>query len=964
MRRRPGLPAALGALAAALLALGAPSARADFGLLPGAAGFSAAALEADGEPATLAGAHPYALRVQLGFSPDPALEAEPGAPFSEGDLKDLEIELPPGLLENPTAVPTCSELDFHTPRSSSYGPTRSGESCPGESQIGLIGIHSGTTTRYFGLFNLTPPPGHPSRFGASPFGAPLVFTPRVRQGGGEYGLTLSSSNFSQLFDLSGLELEVWGLPWDSAHDGQRGDCLNESTPGSPPAQCPISLAGQSHSAWPYLTLPSECSQPPLFAVTADSWQQPGARLPSGEPDLSSPGWRHAQTAAESLTGCDQLAFFSTATVALSSAAVSSPTGLSFRLSTNLAALRVPSGRLASRMKRATIALPAGLTVNPAVASGLDACSEAQYAAEGVGTAPGAGCPNPSKIGTLRLETPLWGDEIGGSIFLARPYQNPFGTELAVYLVARSAARGILVKVAGELRADPQSGQLTASFDRLPQLPYTNLVAEFREGQRAALVSPPACGVYSTQVEMSPWSDPGAVLGQSSSLSISSGIGGGGCPGGSAPFAPGATAGALNGNSGAATDFYLHLTRRDGEQEITSYSAVLPRGVTGRIAGIPYCPDAAIEAAKSKSGRAEEAQPSCPSGSQIGRTFVGYGVGLAPAYAPGRMYLAGPYRGSALSVVAIDSAAVGPFDLGVIVIRSALRIDPLTAQLSIDSTASDRIPHILGGIPLRLRDIRIHIDRPGFTINPTSCEPASVVSILTGSGARFSDPSDDGTASATNLFQVSNCSARGFAPRLSLGLSGPTRRARYPSLRAVLVPRPGDANLRRVVVTLPHTEFLAQNHIREVCTRARFDAERCPPESVYGTATAQTPLLDGALTGPVYLRSSQNPMPDLVVDLRQGPMRIVLGGQLDSVDHGRIRASFDDLPDAPLTRFVLTMRGGSRSLLVNSANLCAARAPAAASLVAQNNKAEQAAPALRTRCQRAGKGGKRSRRGGR
>jgi hypothetical protein len=302
-----------------------------------------------------------------------------------------------------------------------------------------------------------------------------------------------------------------------------------------------------------------------------------------------------------------------------------------------------------------------------------------------------------------------------------------------------------------------------------------------------------------------------------------------------------------------------------------------------------------------------------------------------------MYLAGPYHCAPLSVVAIDSAAVGPFDLGTVVIRSAFAVDPQSARLSIDSAASDKIPHIIDGIPLHLRDIRVYIDRPNFTLNPTSCEASSFTSTLSGSGVRFGDPSDDGSASVTNLFQVSNCSARGFAPKIGLRLRGPTRRGGYPALRAVFTTRLGDANAKRVAVTLPHTEFLAQNHIRDICTRERFAAQSCPSSSVYGRAVAYTPLLDGPVSGPVYLRSSDNPLPDLIADLHAGSIRIVLDGRIDSVGNGRIRAIFDPLPDAPVTRFVLNMQGGRKGALVNSADLCADPAFATARMVGQNNR---------------------------
>ena len=395
-------------------------------------------------------------------------------------------------------------------------------------------------------------------------------------------------------------------------------------------------------------------------------------------------------------------------------------------------------------------------------------------------------------------------------------------------------------------------------------------------------------------------------------------------------------------------FYLHLTRTDSEQEITSYSAQMPPGLLGKLKGVPYCPEAAIAAAARGSGFGELREPSCPAASSIGHTVSGYGLGSVLAYAPGGLYLAGPYHGAPLSIVAIDSATVGPFDLGVIVVRSAIRVDPRTAQVSVDSAGSDPIPHIVKGIPLHLRDVRVYIDRPGFTLNPTSCERFRVTSSLGGSGAELRLSADDTVAAVISPFQVSNCSALGFEPRLRLSLEGATRRGGYPALEAVVRPRPGNANIGKAAVALPPSIFLAQNHIDGICTGPQFAAERCPAASVYGHAQAITPLLGQPLEGPVYLRSSGNQLPDLVADLSGAGIRIEVGGRIDSVDGG-IRGSFDVLPDAPVTKFTLTLKGGKRGLLVNSEDLCATQARASARMIGQNNHLASLRPRLAVGC---------------
>jgi hypothetical protein len=947
-------PVRLAAIAVAVAAwLPAPAAQA-FGI----EGLSVAATEAGGAPASLAGSHPFALRTEIGFQP------------GTGDARDLFLALPPGLIENPGAVPACTQADFHTPRSSPYEtPSRSGESCPEATQIGLVRIDTGAApggSRYFGVFNLAPPPGSPSQFGFAPFGAPIVFTPHVREAGGEYGLTLASHNLTQLFDLQGMGLTIWGSPWDLGHDGQRGDCLNEAEPASPHAQCPVPANQRTHSPQAYLTLPAACSSPLAFAASADSWQQPGGYLPSGDPDLSQAGWQSAGSQLPaSLEGCGQLDFSAQAFARPTSEFVSSPTGLGFELETSQAGLLGPNGRLSSQIEKATIVLPEGMTINPSVGAGLGACTLAQYAAETSSSAPGAGCPNPSKVGTVTLETPLVNGLLAGSLFIATPFQNPFGSPYALYFVAKSPERGFIVKVAGRLDADPGSGHLIATFDDLPQLPYSDLEVDFRAGQRAPLVTPAACGTYTSQILLNPWVDPTASLRRNSSFKLTKGLAAGGaCPSGGAPFAPHAVAGTLNANAGSATSFYLHLTRSDAEQEITSYSAQLPPGLLGKIAGIPFCPDAAIESAKGRSGFEEAASPSCPAASEIGHTYSGYGAGLAPAYSAGRFYLAGPYHGQPLSVVAINPAIVGPFDLGTIVIRSAIDVDPHSARVTIDSTASDPIPHIFAGIPLRLRDVRVHVDRPGFMLNPTSCAPFQVASTLTGSDAPFANPRS-ATAQASAPFQVSNCSSLRFAPEVALRLSGPSRRGAYPALKVAVTPRPGDAGIAAAAVTLPPSQFLAQSHIRGVCTKGQSAAEACPASSIVGHARAETPLLSSPLEGPVYLRSSANPLPDLVIVLNGSPgIHIALEGRIDS-SHRGIRGTFEGLPDAPVSKFTMTIFGGrKRGILVNAENLCRRPQQAIARLVGQSNLGEALKPRVDVKCAKKRKRGKRKRgRGG-
>jgi hypothetical protein len=910
-----------------LLGAGANVASAAFGFLPGSEGFQVAPLAEGGAPAVTAGSHPTALRLSVGF--------KAGANFTEGDVRDLSLELPPGLIENPSAVAACTQAAFHTQRSSPFEESRSGESCPDRSQVGVATITSsqgGGETRSFGIFNVQAPPGAPSELGFSPYGAPITFIPAVRQADGEYGLTLRSRNITQLFDTKRLELTIWGNPWSVLHDAQRGDCLKEEEPAFGWSKCSVGRP-KANPATAYLTLPTSCEGPLSFSAVSSAWQG---------------GEASATATAPALEGCNSLAFNPKPAGRLSDPRASSPSGYDFEIAQDTSGILDPARLAPSAVRKAVVALPEGVSINPSVGAGLGVCTPAQYEAETPTSPPGAGCPNESKIGDFRVKSPLFDEMVEGSLFLAAPFQNPFNSLIAVYLIAKAPERGILVKVAGNLAADPATGRLTASFDRLPQLPYSSLIVHFREGQRSPLASPPACGTFNTAVDLTAWRDASLTRHTDSPAQITAGVGGGPCPVGTPPFAPTALAGSINSNAGSYSPFYLRLARTDTEQEITHYSAQLPPGLLGKIAGIPYCSEAAIQAAKGRSGVAELQHPDCPATSLIGHTYSGYGLGSVLSYAPGNLYLAGPYHGSPFSVVAVDSALVGPFDLGVIVVRSAVKVDPQSAQVSIDSAGSDPIPHIIDGIPIHLRDVRVYIDRPNFALSPTSCNRFSVASTLNGSGAVFSNPADDTTANAIYNYQAFNCTSLAFKPRLALRLKGGTKRGDKPSLRVTYTPRAGDANLASAQVTLPPSLFLAQNHIKTVCTNAQFAREACPAGSVYGKATAYTPLLEAPLSGPVYLRSSANLLPDLVFALRGRGLRIDLTGKIDSVKGG-LRGSFEGLPDAPVSKFVLVMNGGKRSIIEVAANLCKEEQLATTRLIGQSNQGLKGHPEVKAQC---------------
>jgi hypothetical protein len=970
MRRLSAM--ALVAVAPLLLA---STASASFGFKPGKEGFAVAVKTEDGKPSFTAGTHPYEWSMHLGF--------KQAGEFPDGDLRDLKLETPQGMLLNPTfqgsdasELVRCSAVDFQTPRVSPYEQSFSGESCPLYAQVGTIEVHTslgGGVTRRFGLFNLKAPPGVTAQMGASPFGSPVVFdvslTPDSQ---GRYQLSLALSDFSQALDVSAIDLNLWGVPWGMTHDGERGNCLNEANPASYHGEVsrieiyeeegkkiekfiPGTCSPGPPSEYPpkaFLTLPTECSASLSFTATADSWQQPALVSATATNN-------NTLDQAVPLSACASLPFTPQPIGLLSTTNASTSSGYDFRLTADQEGLVQPTQPLASAARRVTVHLPQGVTVNPSVGAGLIGCTPSQYAAETVSNGQGSGCPNGSKIGDFIVQTPLFEDVAGreffdGAIYLAQPRENPFGSIVAVYLVAKLPSRGVMIKLAGRIDPNPSDGTITATFEGLPELPYTDLQMNFRTGQRAFLISPPSCGEAITRTEMTPWSNEAAISGTPTSSDITSGVDFGPCPQGTPPFDVDAVTGGINSNVNSFTPYYVHITRHDTDQEITSYSLVLPKGITGKLAGVPYCPEDDIEASRQNTGFAEEAHPSCPAASQVGRTVTGYGVGPALTYASGRIYLAGPYHGAPLSLVTVNSATVGPFDLGTIVIRSAFQVDEHTAQLRIDSSASDPIPHIIDGIPLHLREIRIYVDRPQFTHNPSSCEPSQLESTLTGSGASFESKADDSSVTISRHFQLLNCRTLGFKPKLGIRLRGNFHRGGYPQLRATFAARGAqDSNLKRIEVEMPHSEFIAQNHIKEICTRVHFEAKTCPPGSVYGKAVAYTPLLDEPLRGNVYLRSSAGKLPDLVADLYSGAVRIVVEGHIGPTKQGGVDAFFDELPDEPIERFTMTLTGGKHGLLTNSANICAAPPFAAVSSLAQNNAGAEFDTILRGTCKHKG-----------
>jgi hypothetical protein len=948
----------------ASLAIAAP-AQAEFGVESFDVTFSGE----DGSPALQAGSHPFAMNTEVRLE---SVSNGKGGRKIEENIKDFWTGQIAGFVGNPTAVPSCASADFLVEQVSIGGSKI--PNCPDASVVGIAAVEllsggpGAVGKAYVPVYNLVTPPGVASKIGFIVLHEPVTIELGLNESP-PYNVVGGPTNISQVADVLATTLTLWGVPADPAHDPLRGRCLSSVSGGSD-GKCPASVAEK-----PFLTMPRACQGPLPTTYAADSWLHPGARLLNGYPDLSDPNWvqglseTHGEGGeAAGMRGCSRLGFEPEISARPTAQAAESPTGLDFSLDTKNPGIENPTGYSNTDIEKAVVTLPEGMSANPSVAEGLGVCTEAELEAETAFSEAGEGCPNASKIGTVELETPVLEEKIlKGSLFIAKPYENPFDSLLALYIVIQDRELGISVKQPLKVVPDPVTGQLTTVAEELPQQPFSHFRLHFREGARSPLTTPQACGAYDVNAVLYPWAG-GSPVETTSAFQIISGPNAGPCPsGGLPPFKPGLSAGTINNRAGSFSPFNLRLSRTDSEQEITHFSIKLPPGITGKLAGIPYCPDAAIEAAKARTGphggQEELDSPSCPAASEIGRTLAGAGVGPSLTYAPGKVYLAGPYNGSKLSMVAITAGVVGPFDIGTVVIREAFQVNPETAEVFIDATGSDPIPHIIQGIPVHLRDIRAYVDKPGFVLNPTDCTKTSTASTVLGSGLDFASEADDNPVTVTSPFQAADCAALPFKPQLTMRLKGGTRRGAHPAFSAHLAMNGiGEAGISYAQVTLPKSEFIENAHFNTICTRVQFKAgegngAECPAGSIYGKAAAVTPILSEPLTGPVFLRSSEHQLPDLVIALHNSQVDFNLTGRVDSVD-GKLRNTFETAPDAPVSSFDIQLAGGKKGLFVNSTNLCAKVRKAKASFTGQNGKAFSSKPTLKVKCKKKHKKAKR------
>jgi uncharacterized repeat protein (TIGR01451 family) len=927
-----------------------------FDFLPG---FNAPATNEDAETKVLAGNHPYQQTISFGFP-----TKNPGDGLTnDGHPRDIYVNLPRGMVGSPAATEVlCTEVKLTT------------TGCPEESQVGLtdittlggdVGISDIFTSN---LYNMVPPPGSAAELATNVanIGVFVHVLAGVRSET-DYGVQALTPDVIAFGTqpIFGVKAQVWGSPTAKAHEDIRGRCGESNGPET----CPVKELNTA-----FLTMPTACpGSPSLFEVLADSWEEPSPEFP-----LHSATYQSADLAGTPvpLEGCDALGFEPAISARPTTNLTDSPSGLAFTLNqpqnTNF------SESSPAALKDATITFPAGLSVNPSQAAGLGACSETQVGFKGVqegalrfSSAPQS-CPEAAKIGTIEATSPLLVarneqhevsqeegkpvlEALKGSVYLAKPFANPFGDLVAIYLVIEDPKTGITAKIAGEVALDPQSGQITTHVSESPELPIEEIKVQLFEGPRGALITPPTCTAATTGADLTPWSAPeGKDAFKSSSFTPAATPLGGPCPATEAqlPNAPKLAAATESPAAGKYSPLVFKLSREDGTQRLGKIEATLPTGLSAKLAGLASCPEAGIAKARSREepeeGARELADPSCPQAAEIGTVVAGAGAGPTPYYTTGHAYLAGPYKGAPLSVVSIAPAIAGPFDLGTVVVRAALYLDPETAQGRI---ISDPLPLILHGVPVDLRSIAVHADRPNFSLNPTSCDEKSFGGQVLSS---LGQP-----APLSQRFQVGGCKSLPYKPKLTAKLFGPIHRGGHPRLRSVFTAKPGEANTARISFALPKSEFIDQAHFRTICTRVQFAAAQCPAGSVYGHIKATSPLVDYTVEGPIYLRSSSHKLPDVVAALHgppSQPIEVDLDGRVDSVNGG-IRTTFETVPDLPVTKAIVTLQGGKKGLFQNSTNICKGNHRATIKLDGQNAKAYDTQPLVKAQCGKGAKGKK-------
>lgn len=863
----------------------------------GVSEFSGSLSDPSGTELTQAGAHAD-LTTTIHFDTHKFIGPEGPVEATEGNPKDIEVNLPPGVVGDPGATPTCTKEQLKQ-----YG---AGGTCSVNSQVGVVTLafyqgHEHGATFTLPVYNIRPPFGTPAEFGFKILGVLVFIDAKVRDNG-DYGITANLSNISEGIDLGGSSLTLWGVPADPSHDAERyGRNYERGLSSTAPR---VAL----------MSSPTVCPSTPLVTtMSSDSWEEPGVFVGSS--------FDHdASGAPMLLTGCSRLPFEPTIAVAPDTAQADTPAGLTVEVRMPQGGLLNPEGLAPADLKNTKVTLPAGVAINPGQAAGLVACQPSEDA---VGAEGPAHCPAASKIGTVQISTPLLPDRIEGNVYIL-PSNPPH-----LQLLLAASADGVNLKLVGNVDLDPRTGQLTATFKETPQLPFTDLKLQFSSGAQAALATPESCGSYATASDFTPWTTPyESDVFSIDDFMITSGPGGSACAA-QLPFGPHMDAGATTDQAGGYTGFSLLIGRADGQQRISRLQFKTPEGLLGMISKVPLC------------GEPAAALGTCPAASQIGHTVVEAGPGPYPLVVPqpgqpaAPIYLTGGYDGAPYGLSIAVPVIAGPFNLGTIVVRAAISVDPHTSQLTI---TTGELPSVLDGIPTDLRTINAVIDRPGFMFNPTSCAPMSFSGTATST--------EGASAALSSHFQVGACQALKFRPRFSASTSGRTSRANGASLDARIVyptaplghnQASQQSNIAQVKVELPKQLPSRLATLQKACAAAVFEANpaNCPVASIVGIAKAVTPVLPVALSGPAYFVShGGEAFPSLEVLLQGAGVRVDLTGTT-FISKGITSSTFKSVPDVPISSFELYLPEGPHSALAANGNLCRAKLSMPTVFVAQN-----------------------------
>ncbi len=872
-----------------------------------------------------AGSHPFQLTSTVDFNEILEEVQEPGEPVelepaSPAQTKDLSFNLPPGLLGNVQASEECSASDF-----SAFDV---GNLCPEGSAIGVAIVsllepsRAGHITLAVPVFNLEPAQGEPASFGFVADAVPVILDTAVRSGG-DYGVTVSTSNTTAAAQILAAQITFWGQPDSQSHDASRGwACLREGIERNPGETCETL---KDRSGIPFLTLPTACTGQLNTSMQGDSWT--GSQLQSqftlqnqtGEP-------------LETLAGCQALPFAPSLTVAPEQQAeeghpeervdaASTPTGLDVDVRVAQQGTLTEGALGDADVRSTTVTLPEGLLLNPSAANGLQACSETQIGYLGAGgtdpLSPGtpeplrfstekAECPRASKLGSVRIKTPLLDEELQGGVYLATPApnaeagENPFNSLVALYIVAESSVLGLRVKLAGEGKLNEQTGQITTSFQNTPQVPFEELNLQLFGGPRGSVSTPASCGTYSARTSFTAWS--GATLEPESEppFAISTGAGGGPCPPDPLAFAPSFQAGSTNEQAGAFTPFTLQINNPDGDQPLQGVSISLPPGVAALLSTLTPCPEP-------PAGQ----EWACGPESLIGQSTAQSGLGGEPVTLPGEVYLTVGYSGAPFGLLVVTPAVAGPFNLGDVDVRSRIDVNPETAAVSI---TSDPFPQFVRGVPVQLKQINVTVDRPGFEFNPTNCNPMGIAGALTGA--------QGGSEQVSSRFQVAGCQSLPFAPKLTATAAGKGSKTDGTSLKVTVTSGGMDATgvtqagIAKVDLQLPKALSSRLPTLQKACPEQIFNANpaSCDEGSVIGNATIHTPVLKSPLTGPAYLVShGAAAFPDVEFVLQGEGITLVVDGKTD-IKNGITYSKFESTPDAPFTIFETDLPAGPHSVL--------------------------------------------------